>query len=43
MVTGYVINEDVDAVGLCTRLVERNVSPLQVDNGNGLACSPLLD
>lgn len=25
MVTGYVINEDVDAVGLCGRLSERNV------------------
>ena len=25
MVTGYVINEDVDAVGLCNRLSERNI------------------
>jgi len=42
MVTGYVINEDVDAVGLCNRLSERNIQHLQVDS-TGKASSPLLD
>lgn len=30
MVTGYVINEDVDAVGLFNRLSERNIQHLEV-------------
>lgn len=43
MVTGYVINEDVDAVGLCNRLSERNTQHLHVDPATGACSSPLLD
>ena len=41
-VTGYVINEDVDAIGLCNRLAERHVQHLTMDK-RGHPCSPLLD
>jgi hypothetical protein len=30
-VTSYVINEDVDAIGLCNRLTERRVPHLNID------------
>ena len=42
MVTGYVINEDVDAVGLFNRLSERNVSHME-HTRDGTICSPILD
>jgi hypothetical protein len=42
-VTSYVINEDVDAIGLCNRLSERNVSHLKIDASTGSPSSPLLD
>jgi len=42
MVTGYVINEDVDAVGLFNRLSERNIQHLEVAS-DGKCCSPILD
>jgi hypothetical protein len=41
-VTSYVINEDVDAIGLCNRLSERNVPHLKMDESNN-PNSPLLD
>jgi hypothetical protein len=42
MVTGFVINEDVDAVGLFNRLSERNVSHLE-HTSDGSCKSPILD
>jgi len=42
MVTGYVINEDVDAVGLFNRLSERNITHLE-HSADGVCNSPLLD
>lgn len=41
-VTGYVINEDVDAIGLCNRLAEKLVPHLQIDRQDH-PNSPLLD
>lgn len=42
-VTGYVINEDVDAIGLCNRLAERNTPHLEVNPSDSVPNSPLLD